>query len=364
MKSLWRIIGVIFTLHLATACLQQDRPASDIKISDIPQTPVKDQSIGNCWAYAVTSWIESMHLMETGNKIDLSETYISYWASYINLLQDTEAETLQTGGGWELARRIILEYGWMLEKDFNPADDIQQNAEKYINKQLKSGGHLYGKASRTPDNIIKELDAAFQVDGLAAKKKAAEAKDLVIGKRGTFKLTLKRALQTVFFKWSSVSFPQEKGAQTVSNQTIQRRAEMIKRIQKAINDHMPIVISFEVAFGLKGDDNHFTMKNYKDNDPKSLGSTGRHMAVITDYVVDDVPGVGTIGEGEVANDLKVKALDGKVRYFKIKNSWGDEGPSKGFYYLHLDYLSTNVPWPHANNQKYSALRDIILPPGY
>jgi hypothetical protein len=38
-------------------------------ITDIDNSTVERQSIGNCWLYATASWVESMHLTATGTEV-------------------------------------------------------------------------------------------------------------------------------------------------------------------------------------------------------------------------------------------------------------------------------------------------------
>ena len=56
---------------------------------------------------------------------------------------------------------------------------------------------------------------------------------------------------------------------------------------------------------------------------KSAGKPGRsHMSGLDHYVVENVPGVGTIGEILMDDRLKELALKGNIKFLKAKNSWG------------------------------------------
>jgi aminopeptidase C len=48
-------------------------------VTDIKNSAVKNQSIGNCWVYATIGWAESLHLTQTGKELNLSESYVTYW---------------------------------------------------------------------------------------------------------------------------------------------------------------------------------------------------------------------------------------------------------------------------------------------
>ena len=55
---------------------------------------------------------------------------------------------------------------------------------------------------------------------------------------------------------------------------------------------------------------------------QKLGKGGGHLVVLSDYTVTNVPDVGIIGEGDVSDELKAKALEGDLDYVVAKNSWG------------------------------------------
>ena len=67
------------------------------------------------------------------------------------------------------------------------------------------------------------------------------------------------------------------------------------------------------------------------------------MVVLHDYVVDNVPGVGRIDEGDVSDELKEKALEGDVVLLKAKNSWGKKsGPYKGYLFMSRNYVAAKM----------------------
>lgn len=62
-------------------CAPMDGEADEARadVTNIPQTSVKAQQIGNCWIYTTVAWAESLHLSATGEQLDLSETWLTYW---------------------------------------------------------------------------------------------------------------------------------------------------------------------------------------------------------------------------------------------------------------------------------------------
>src|SRR4051794_26969177 len=75
--------GLVSLLSLAfatTSCTGDGRiKRDDDSVTEVPHSAVKDQSTNNCWVYATTGWAESLHLAATGEELDLSESYLTYW---------------------------------------------------------------------------------------------------------------------------------------------------------------------------------------------------------------------------------------------------------------------------------------------
>lgn len=156
---------------------------SSTKTVNIPHTPVKWQSIGNCWAYAAVGWIESMMLRgETEPLPNFSETYITYrhYEGQLNYLRGNE---LQTGGSFYEATQIILRYGLMYEADFAPEEatlsksDRQKRATAILNESLASGPL---SKIRTRAVIRAELDRAFGVNIKALESKIIDPSEILV----------------------------------------------------------------------------------------------------------------------------------------------------------------------------------------
>src|SRR5688572_20064429 len=56
--------------------------SEDDDVTNVNNSSVKNQSIGNCWVYATVGWAESLRLTHSGEQLNLSESYISYWHWY------------------------------------------------------------------------------------------------------------------------------------------------------------------------------------------------------------------------------------------------------------------------------------------
>ena len=381
---LWRlrkrsVLSIIFAVGLM-GC-GRDAQVSSIDVSDVEHSPVKRQSIGNCWLYATSTWAESLHLTATGQTINLSESYWTYWDWYYKLMNRSGQE-IETGGSWELASSIIRKHGYMLEGDFLPAEaetqmsSVQRTAELEINKSLQSGD-LKDSTTRTSDNVIVALNKAFGVDIKALSEKIHPASELNTGKWTNGQvISLVDEIAGGRHGWSSESYPQLSGQNSREPRFIRRRrASIMTRVLKAVNDRQPVIMSSMVEFAALNTEKNsmfeydlYIKKGYSEGQ-------GGHLIVLEDYVVDNVPGIGRIGEGDVPPDLKQKALQGTLDYLVVKNSWGTDRPERGLTdgYTRFDMKYLDFPLPFnlkhgdsniGHGKWYSALSSFILPPGY
>ena len=374
--------ALVFTFFsLFSVSCGENNQRSAIKVSDVRHTPVKRQSIGNCWLYATSTWAESLHLAATGNTVNLSESYWTYW-DWFRKIVGSSGSTIETGGSWRLASNIIRNHGYMLEGDFLPAEaeaqmsDVQRSAEIQINEALKSGD-LKDPSQRTPENVKAALNKAFGVDIDSLNSKIKPAHELQTGKLVHDEpLTLADEIAGGRHAWSNEFYPQLFGENAREPRLIKRRrANLLLRVLRAVNDRSPVIMSSMVEFAALNTEKNSTFeydlylkKGYSEGQ-------GGHLIVLEDYVVNNVPGVGRIGEGDVSNDLKEKALDGTVEYLVVKNSWGtdraERGITDGYTRFEMKYLDQPLPFDlnHGDSDLkngiwYSALSNFILPPEY
>ena len=362
-RSAWLLVGAL----ILTNCVKRNGDAQ-LTTTSVMHTSVKDQSIGNCWAYAVSAWIESLHLKATGEAVNISESYMTYWAFAQFLEEKKNATTVDISGSMGLARSIISEKGIVLEEEFLPeeaeltASVVQEKALAYITKQMAPGGRLHGAANRSAANIRKELDAAFGVKMAIAEKSALSAEKFVVAGKDGRKVTLAQSFNRFSGDaWQTVYLPQPAGLMN------QYRDKISLRLRKALNDGMPVVMTIMIDWnGYDRSQSLFSGKKLKS--AGKPGKQGAHMVVLDDYVVENVPGVGTIGEGEVDDRLKELALKGNIKFLKAKNSWGINAESKvpdGFTRFDWDYLTTNHSWTLSGmTLPYASMVALMLPPGY
>jgi hypothetical protein len=367
------VSGLLAASLLAVGCSGAQN--SEILVTDVDHSAVKRQSIGNCWLYAQASWLESAYKVANGTELDVSESYWTWWHWYEQIV-DSNIDEINTGGTWRTSANIILKHGYVLEGEFIAAEAgaemsaAQARAESYINEQLAEGGDLEDADSRTPAAVRRALDEAFGSNMAAAEAIAQDPSNVRIAKKGGGTSTLRDALSGANAeRWTQVSFPRVYGKDaTVSRTVAKRRKDLMVRVMKALNDKQPVVMSFMVDFNaLDTADTMFKMSLLKQN---GRGRQGGHMVVLEDYTVKNVPGVGEIGEGEVSDELKAKALKGDVVTLKAKNSWGsnrpDRGLTDGYNRFDWEYLAGQWEWDSSFGGTfwYTTLTDFVLPPGY
>jgi hypothetical protein len=387
--------------------------SDESNITDVPQTDVERQAIGNCWLYATASWAESIHLSATNEKFDISQSYWTYWHWYDEITRFRGSE-IETGGSESVSFQIIRERGIMNEVDFLPEDangemsTRQSSALAKMNEELKSG-RLKTSKNRGNHKLVRQVlndawglssDVKSQLDkafGTTGKKRfdttaspsgtrIIPAEDFAV--RYTERVTDPNVatvkdtnLLVAIDDWSTESFPFDEGSI--------RDFEI--RTQRALHDRQPVIMTWSVDFNamesgtgpLQGSFNLETLAN-----AGGPGRQGGHMVVMEDYEAETVQfgvleaGV-TLDPTKPADKAKLDAAlrpDSTIKFWRIKNSWGafrdDRASAPGFpgyHDLYRDYLLGPIKWcPSVEETKTdencfgseTPFTNVILPPGY
>jgi hypothetical protein len=386
-------IGCSKNNRIAAADSQQALPpahSSSLETVNLPHTPVKWQSIGNCWAYAALGWVESMMLRsEELNQPNFSETYVTY-RHYELQLNDPSLDELQTGGSFQEAAEITARYGLMKEGDFAPDEanapksDRQKKATNYLNESLKTG--ILSK-TRSPMAIRAELDAAFgiKMDLIKDKIISASSINVSVG-RGAV-----APLDEVMLSWREVYWPISYADYPDARRTEPRpqwtgeitdeQARVMRRVMRAMNANYPVVINWFVDFRAMNPSGVFDLKTLAEF--QGPGRQGYHSTVLEDYVAQGVDPMTNLPfetpEGETTDEAKALAARfGTIKSLIVKNSWGGservDRPSyqrdgeKGYHKLGVDYLLAFLPRYEENTDEFqgytTGVNGFILPPGF
>ena len=387
--------------------------ASVDDITGVDQSKVKRQSIGNCWIYATSSWVEALNKGATGVELNSSESWMTYWHWFEQIANGTMwGEEISTGGSYDVAASLLNRYGVVLEKDFIAAEaesemsNRQSTALAAINESLKNGALKDEKARRDRKlvraeldkawgleaSVVTRLDAVFGADVSKTLDKSYVAKAPGNGilrpadvpallhdpdTKATLKGTLQDALGRGKTRWmregkymfQEVSYPYD---------AIQRRA-FWKRVQRALHDRVPVITSWAVDFNALTSSSRFSLAELERRGP---GRQGGHMTVMHDYQAN-VPGIGLLKAGEQATPQQMEAAlaDGtKIEFVRVKNSWGGIRPDRwsdaaiaGYHDLESAYLDGPIKKcaekdGHTDTtnctSQQTPLWDVVLPAGY
>jgi hypothetical protein len=254
-------LGLSFLSLVLLLATCQPQSGYEAKVTRVNHTPVKRQAIGNCWLYAHATWFESLLKQTTGEDINASESYWTYWDFYEKLLAKEaipEGE-LNTSGSWYRSSTIIRKYGWLEEGEFIAfeAADVMSMAqdcgEAYLIEQGKPGGTLADLNQRTPEIIRTELDKAFSCNG-TIRFNMAGAFDRRRKAEDTLLSDVKSGQQSSLVVWLNlcreISSPADsawglyEGKKLGSPSELDGYKSMEQRIKKAWNDHQPLVLTF------------------------------------------------------------------------------------------------------------------------
>lgn len=393
-----------------------DDGSSKDDITQVSHTKVKRQSIGNCWLYATTSWLEALNKAATNEEKNTSESWLTYWHWFEQIANGGASKEISTGGSYGTAADLIARYGIMMEEDFipNEANDEmsrrQEQALEAINRSLKEGALSNPAARRDRRQVRKALDAAWGLDeetirridavfGPAvertldrsgyANENAAASKVI---RPADFEARLKDpdtgkfvivTLADAIGKGRGWWAPRE--GKFAFNEVVyptgasQRRA-FWKRVQKALHDEIPVIMSWKVDFNALSRDSRFSKAEL---DKRGPGRQGGHMTVMHDYQAE-VPGFGLLEAGVQATREQMEAAlsdDTKIQFVRVKNSWGGIRPDRwdnavlpGYHDLEMDYLngpikecSEDAEGNTSSNdcrRSVTPLWDVVLPAGY
>lgn len=363
---------VATTLALsAFACGAGDTPRTNggsDEIVDVPQSSVKNQSISNCWLYATMGWAESLHVATGEAQLDISESYLTYWHWFDQLVWDGAPgkTAIDETGYFHQGLDLVYRFGLVKEADFAAVG--QSAAKAKMDRSMREGA-LKDEAARKDKALVRrELDAAFGLSPELVEKMNAvfgEGYDRSLDQPGTMPAgtPIRRAQEIPILAASASGGPPRRAtlADAIGDRAwdegwglrkgplswneldypsdpAQRRAFQI-RIQKALHARQPVVISWFIDF------NAMNGSAFKAP-PQRPGRQGGHVTVLEDYQINDVPGFGTLkaGVNETRADALTAALDPRasIEFFRTKNSWGlTGGPSQdfaGYLDLYTAYL--------------------------
>ena len=387
--------------------------SSNLSVVDVEHTSIERQSIGNCWLYAHTGWVESLHKSASGQDFDVSESYLTYWHWFSQIKEATTE--ISTGGSFRTANYLIRKYGLMPESAFVFADTLsemsyrQADALKRINQALVWGALSSSAARSDPQLVRRELDLAWgltpevvaQLDKVFGPDVSQNFSNGLARNDGTSVLQASqlpvryavRDVQTGVVMSVAADLSLAMREWRAEGLWSFERDQQI-RMQRALHARQPVLISWAVDFNalensptssLRGSFNARTLQA-----AGMPGHQGFHMTALEDYeVVTNEFGVLSAGitldPAQALDATKLSAAllpSSELIKLRIKNSWGAARPDRmfvegmpGYHDLYLDYLRqpilwcedediTGTPAERGCNHVLVPLNEMILPPGF
>jgi hypothetical protein len=376
-------------------------------VTDVSHTDVRNQSIGNCWSYASAAWVESLHRARTGQSVNVSESWITFWDWHRKITGTgvtTNATTMRsevsTGGWWDSAMTILRDRGVVMEDEFIPEEGAsarssrQSEALAAINTELNAGGRLAtATARRDPQVVLNVLLDAWRINddvraelrrvyGLSARRTLATATvtpatwmrrvtsfpiRTSVARSATGAPTswdgfLSDVIPGGRYAWKSVSYPS----------TDASRVAVQRRVMRALNAAQPVLVSWLVDFNARsGSTGAFDLATLRA--AGAAGRQGGHLVTTEDYeVVVRQPGQPErrllAGQTASAADMRLAEQYGEMVFLRIKNSWGTaQGPLGGsfggYHDLYTSYLNGPIRWTEASADR-TPLSSVIVPSGF
>ncbi len=316
-------------------------------IYDLPCTTIKSQDrTGTCWSYATSSLIESEHLKVGGKSIDLSEMFVVrkiYLDKARNYLLRQGKANFSQGSLSHDMLRVFNEFGVMPEEAYSGlTDGMTKHNHSEMEKALKGylDGVLNEKAisDKWPDAVNALLDVylgpcqeKFIYEGITYTPKTfAEKLNLVDQEY----ISITSFNHHPYYKEFVLEIPDNYSNGQYFNV---RLDELVESIDYALSKGYSISwdgdvseITFSAGHGIailpaediskewyqsKHDEIEVNQEN-RQNNFENFSTTDDHLMHI----------VGS-----------AKDQDG-IKYYKVKNSWGERGPYDGYVYMSTAYL--------------------------
>lgn len=371
-------------LALTVVSCQGTEEDSATKVTRVNQTQVKMQSIGNCWLYAAASWLESMLMNDENEKVNVSESYWTYWHWFDELKRKSEnMQELQTGGHWYTFVNIANEHGWVKEGEFlpNETEDVKSETQacalEHVNNVLKNEATLAGRnlSDETIKAVLNEAfscnsDVDVNIDAIKDQYARSAADTMLrLPKTDDVKnMTEMLADYEEIYNNNAGNSPKK----LPSTRNLAHMKKMEGAIKAALNDEVPVAIAFHVYFDAIKDDNHmFNLDTLAESVSRTgkFGNQGGHMILMHDYTASNVPGYDYLGEGPMDDEAKAAALAGDLDYIVAKNSWGTDKDRSdrafiqdGYSRLTWDYL-TKIHVDQ-NGRTWNMLSYVVVPSKY
>ena len=322
---------------------------------EVPTTAVKDQcKMGNCWIYGPLSGIESHILRETGQAVDLSEQYLIVM-SLLDRAGRALAEPgkqVAVGGGYLSAKELIRRHGLLPASVWQPKVAFETEPH--------SGRLMYFLNNRIAQFHLAAAAAPAEREALLQEAQR-DILDLVQVYTG-------KLPDTTEFEFGGKNYanPKEFARAVMPEDVPEKQIANGDLIPEELFEKRPQSKKDNMVFGpaVKPDvilENTFQVEK-RIVEALRAGRTVPLALSWSREFVDKKTGIMSVQAFHVpkgfqpvektyrssfnidsgGHQVEIVGVDlndrGRVRKYKIKNSWGEEAGDAGFYHLYPDYL--------------------------
>lgn len=319
---------------------------------EIPHLPVLDQQIsGTCWAFTMTSFLESEIIRKTGKKIDLSEMYCvrqTYFDKAHTAILKRGQSVFHEGAFTPDALNTTLNYGLMPQENYtgltngNTKHDHREMFEK-LDKSLKNyvSGHYKGDGWKTEmtailDQYLGKLPIDFGYEGRTFSPLAFMTQTSI---RPHEYIHLTSYTHKPFYKWVPLNLPYNFSNEPYFNVPLD---EFMQNIEHAINRGFTVAVELDVSEPTFSGDYGLAVVPENEADNKAILTDPKPEKQVTQaYRQAELENFRTTNDHNVHIVGKATDQNGKV-YYKAKNSWSDKSGKDGYMYMSEAYIRLKI----------------------
>jgi bleomycin hydrolase len=320
-------------------------------IKENPAMPIATQdNTGTCWAFAMTSFLESEIIRKTGKKIDLSEMYMVRNAflekAYISIMRHGQ---LPIGEG-ALYQDVIIamdKYGIIPFENYpgligeNKHHDHREMNKKIVElipKYTKIGtsnGKWKKDLDQILDNYLGKIPSNFVIDSRNFTPKSFQ-KSLGIQPEDYFQITSFK--HKPFYKNIVLDLEWNLSNEPFFNLPID---EFVKNLDHAIDNGFTVAVELDVSEPTySGEYGIAVIPDIESDTIKILYEPLLEKQITQEYRQQEFENFHTYNDHNQQIVGKVVDQNGKV-YYKAKNSWAGWGRD-GYIYLSEAYIKLKV----------------------
>ena len=345
-----KISLIIACLTLAFSAIAQQTKFKSL--TNIAVTPVKSQGqTGTCWNYSTISMIESEGIRKGVSDMDLSEmfstrnVYIEKAKNYI--LRQGKAQFSEGGLGHDLIH-AIAKYGAMPQEAFQGAQGaipdhsgLEQMLKAYLDRVLEKKP----VKSNWLDGYVKILDEKIGVPPVSFIYKGKTytapnfAKEVLKFNPDDY-VNISSFTHHPYFRSFVLEVPDNFSNGTYYNLPLE---DMISMTKSALNSGYSIMWDADISNENFQQDKGYAMLFEQNADFRSnvINPAARELTYTADMrqqLYEEL----TTQDDHLMHLVGIdQSSDGKV-FFKVKNSWGEVGPFKGFIEVSEPYFAVNT----------------------